>query len=342
MKIAATLLVLISLHLGVCSLTRRAAPQVVAAQESPAPSATLSMVAETPLPEPTLDLQPEAFTPQDGAVSWSPMKLVNGSPCVFRVRPDVALTKLSGTFMGKPVQFAADASGAWFALAGVDYDAKPGSYTLALEGVTAAGQRKSFTQSVPVSKGFYRTTALTVAKKFIEPDAETLKRIQREKEIKAEAFRTVSPARLWSGTFAAPVKTSTSAEYGSQRTYNGVRQSVHQGLDFRAGTGTPVMAANGGRVVLAQDLFFEGNCIVLDHGQGLLTLYLHLSEFKVKEGDQVERGQLIGLSGGTGRVTGPHLHWAVRWHGLYLDPATLLKLELPTAKQGTEHAGANR
>jgi murein DD-endopeptidase MepM/ murein hydrolase activator NlpD len=76
-------------------------------------------------------------------------------------------------------------------------------------------------------------------------------------------------------------------------------------------------------------LYFEGNCVVLDHGQGLLTLYLHLSEFKVKEGDVVERGQVIGLSGGTGRATGPHLHIAVRWEGVYLDPATLLKLDLP-------------
>jgi murein DD-endopeptidase MepM/ murein hydrolase activator NlpD len=82
-------------------------------------------------------------------------------------------------------------------------------------------------------------------------------------------------------------------------------------------------------VLLARDLFYEGNCVVLDHGQGLLTLYMHLSEFKVHEGDKVERGQLLGLSGGTGRATGPHLHVAVRWQGVYLDPATLLALQLP-------------
>ena len=106
-------------------------------------------------------------------------------------------------------------------------------------------------------------------------------------------------------------------------------QSTHQGLDFRVGTGTQVAAVNRGKIILARPLFFEGNCVVIDHGQGLLTLYLHLSKFLVKEGDTVEKGQPIALSGGTGRATGPHLHLAVRWQGVYLNPQTLLSLRLP-------------
>jgi murein DD-endopeptidase MepM/ murein hydrolase activator NlpD len=90
-----------------------------------------------------------------------------------------------------------------------------------------------------------------------------------------------------------------------------------------------VHAVNHGTVLLARPLFFEGNCVVLDHGQGLLSLYLHLSEFSVKEGDTVDPAQIIGLSGGTGRATGPHLHLAIRWQGMYLNPATLLKMQLP-------------
>jgi murein DD-endopeptidase MepM/ murein hydrolase activator NlpD len=86
---------------------------------------------------------------------------------------------------------------------------------------------------------------------------------------------------------------------------------------------------NSGRVILARPLFFEGNCAVIDHGQGLLTLYLHLSKFLIKEGDDVKKGQQIALSGGTGRATGPHLHLAVRWQGVYLNPQTLLNLNLP-------------
>ncbi len=109
-----------------------------------------------------------------------------------------------------------------------------------------------------------------------------------------------------------------------ERVFNGTVQSTHQGLDFRVPSGTSVAAVNSGRVILAQPLFFEGNCVVIDHGQGLLTLYLHLSKFLVKEGDDVKKGQPIGLSGGTGRATGPHLHLAVRWQGVYLNPQTLL------------------
>jgi murein DD-endopeptidase MepM/ murein hydrolase activator NlpD len=108
-----------------------------------------------------------------------------------------------------------------------------------------------------------------------------------------------------------------------------VKKSQHLGLDFRASTGTPVHATNSGTVILARPLYFEGNCVMLDHGQGLVTIYMHLSEFKVKEGEKVIAGQLIALSGGTGRATGPHLHFAVRWHGEYLDPQTLLELRPP-------------
>ena len=100
-------------------------------------------------------------------------------------------------------------------------------------------------------------------------------------------------------------------------------------MDFRVPSGTPVAAMNDGTVLLARPLFYEGNFVVIDHGQGLLTLYLHLSEFKVKEGERLKRGQQIGLSGGTGRATGPHLHVAVRWQGMYLDPARLMQLTLP-------------
>ena len=103
---------------------------------------------------------------------------------------------------------------------------------------------------------------------------------------------------------------------------------MHQGLDYRATVGTPVRAINSGKVIIARELYFEGNCVVIDHGQGLLSLYFHLSQFKIKEGDTVTKGQQIALSGGTGRVTGPHLHLAVRWQGSYVNPATLLGLKM--------------
>jgi murein DD-endopeptidase MepM/ murein hydrolase activator NlpD len=99
-------------------------------------------------------------------------------------------------------------------------------------------------------------------------------------------------------------------------------------MDFRAATGTPVHAGNSGVVVLARPLYYEGNCVVIDHGLGLFTISMHLSRIDVGEGDRVAAGQLIGLSGATGRVTGPHLHWAVRWQNAYLDPAKMLRMDL--------------
>jgi murein DD-endopeptidase MepM/ murein hydrolase activator NlpD len=140
---------------------------------------------------------------------------------------------------------------------------------------------------------------------------------------------TESAERLWSGRFEAPVSVPVSDVFGTERVFNGEVQSRHLGLDFAAPAGTPVRAINSGTVLLAQELYFEGGFVVIDHGQGLLSLYLHLSEFRVKPGDQVSSGQIIGSSGSSGRATGPHLHLAVRWQGIYVDPATLLTLATP-------------
>jgi murein DD-endopeptidase MepM/ murein hydrolase activator NlpD len=194
---------------------------------------------------------------------------------------------------------------------------------------TVAGKEISFEKKITVHHAVYPSIAVVVAKKFTEPDTEQVTEIDQGKAIKVQAFSKVTAERKWSGDFHAPAEARISDVFGTQRKFNGKVLSTHQGLDFAVPTGTPVSALNAGTVILARPLYFEGNCIVLDHGQGLLTLYLHLSEFKVKEGDRVESGQIIGLSGGTGRATGPHLHVAVRWQGVYLDPATLLKLDLP-------------
>ena len=134
----------------------------------------------------------------------------------------------------------------------------------------------------------YRTVALTVAKEFTEPNPQQLEAIHKEETLKKDIFQQTSPEREWSGRFLAPVQAPVSDQFGTQRKFNGKIQSVHQGLDYHVSQGTPVSAVNAGTVILARPLFFEGNCVVLDHGQGLMTLYLHLSEFKVKEGDSCE------------------------------------------------------
>jgi murein DD-endopeptidase MepM/ murein hydrolase activator NlpD len=182
---------------------------------------------------------------------------------------------------------------------------------------------------VRVSAAHYPFSTIKVAPAFVEPPKEVETVIADADASKKRAFAITDPNPLWSGRFERPTDTETSGVFGSARVYNGKKKSQHLGLDFRASIGTPVHATNAGTVILARPLYFEGNCVMLDHGEGLVTVYMHLSEFKVKEGDKVAAGQLIALSGGTGRSTGPHLHFAVRWRGEYLDPRTLLELHPP-------------
>lgn len=255
---------------------------------------------------------------------------------LFQVKPPQQLSSLAATWLGHQVTFSFDkASKTWFALAGVSLETAPGSYPLELAGDALAGKtparKVSFTRQFTVARGKYPRiqVKLSVESKFTEPSPEQSKQIAEDKQIKNDYLNRVTPEREWSGPFSAPAAAPLSDVFGSVRVFNGKTSSPHLGLDFRVPTGTPVMAMNDGTVLLARPLYFEGSFVVIDHGQGLLTLYLHLSEFKVKEGDQVKRGQLIALSGGTGRATGPHLHAAVRWQGTYLDPASLIKMRLP-------------
>jgi murein DD-endopeptidase MepM/ murein hydrolase activator NlpD len=275
-----------------------------------------------------------AATAHPTAAHWTvrnqPARLVNGMPVLFRVTTPKAVRALSGNWLGHEIAFSFDASHkSWFALAGASLETKPGAYPIQLHGETAAGQTISFEKKIRVERQRYPRMQLKVPGRYTAPSPEDQRQIEQDKETKEDAFKTLSPDREWKGSFAAPVNAAISDVFGVERVFNGSVQSTHQGLDFRVTSGTPVAAVNRGRVILARPLFFEGNCVVIDHGQGLLTLYLHLSKFSVKEGDDVDKGQPIGLSGGTGRATGPHLHLAVRWQGVYLNPLVLLKLRLP-------------
>ena len=278
--------------------------------------------------------------PPAAAANWSvhaqPSRLVNGGPVLFQVKPPVKLQSLSGKWLGHDLSFTFDEkSKSWYALVGVSFETARGNYALELSGQIQPGKTSSdsinFSHTFQVGAGKYPKLPgkLSVPGKFTEPDPEQQKQIAEGQQIKKDFLGRVTPEREWSGKFSSPAEAEISDVFGAQRVFNGKTQSTHLGLDFRVPSGTPVAAMNDGTVLLARPLYFEGNFVVIDHGQGLLTLYLHLSEFKVKEGDPVKRGQVIGLSGGTGRATGPHLHVAVRWQGTYLDPASLMRLRLP-------------
>jgi murein DD-endopeptidase MepM/ murein hydrolase activator NlpD len=264
------------------------------------------------------------------SVSYKPLRLVNGSPIVFHVVSPEPLKSLAGKWLEHEVFFSSDSQGkVWYGLAGASLETRPGNHSLELKGVAATGKDLSFQKQIVIGKGKYHSIAASVPKQYTEPNAEQLQKIDQDKALKERAFAHVTPEREWAGSFHPPVKAQISDVFGTSRTFNGKVQSVHQGLDYAVPEGTSIAAVNSGTVLLAQPLYFEGNCVVLDHGQGLLTLYMHLSKIEVKEGDRVTSGQKLGVSGGTGRATGPHLHVAVRWQGVYLNPETLLSLQLP-------------
>lgn len=269
----------------------------------------------------------------DWTVHAQPARMVNGGPVLFRVKTTARIDSLSGKWLGHELTFSFDRpSKTWFALAGVSFETVPGKYALEVSGERkGGGDAVQYTQKFAVAVGNYPKirAQLTVQGKFTEPSPEQLKQIDADQKVKEDYLSRVTPDREWDGNFVAPAHAEISDVYGSQRIFNGKTQRPHYGLDFRVPSGTPVTAMNKGTVLLARPLYFEGNFVVIDHGQGLLTLYLHLSHIDVKEGESVTRGQQIGLSGGTGRATGPHLHLAVRWQGTYLDPARLMQLQLP-------------
>jgi len=266
----------------------------------------------------------------DFSVRWQPKAPVNGSPVVLRVASGERLKSLFGKWLKHDVFFAGDSQGkVWYGIAGASLETRPGKYLLELQADTVTGTEITFQKRITVGKGKYHSIVASVPKQYTEPNADQLREINQDKTLKADAFARVTAERELEGGFHPPVKAQISDVFGTSRTFNGRVQSVHQGLDYAVPEGTPVAALNSGTVLLAQPLYFEGNCVVLDHGQGLLTLYMHLSKIEVKEGEHIASGQQIGLSGGTGRATGPHLHVAVRWQGVYLNPETLLSLQLP-------------
>jgi murein DD-endopeptidase MepM/ murein hydrolase activator NlpD len=259
---------------------------------------------------------------------------VNGAACIFKVVANAKLTELHGTWLDHEVEFESlDKGRTWVGIAGTAFATKKGQYPLQLQGKSAADYPVQLSQKIRVAIIPRKTIAapkpLTVEGKFTSPDAETLKRIDDEKAAKAEAYKATNDHALWSGAFVQPLDSLITETFGVRRVFNGQLLSEHHGVDFRAAPGTPVLASNSGTVVLARELFYEGNCVILDHGQGLSTIYMHFSKFAVHEGDKVARGQKLGESGATGRVTGPHLHVSVLWRGVALDLLSLTTLGAP-------------
>jgi murein DD-endopeptidase MepM/ murein hydrolase activator NlpD len=254
----------------------------------------------------------------------TPEPLAPGSVGIVVVEAPSAVASLTGSALGAPIHFWPVAPGRWSGLIGIGLETAPGTYDVAVHGTTAAGEAIDSRLRIAVTARRFETRRLRVSQKFVTPPAAETARIQQDAALLARVFGAVSPERLWSGPFAAPVPGAATSSFGRLSVLNGQPNGRHQGADFRAASGTPILAPNGGRVVVAQALYFAGNTVILDHGLGLYSLFAHLSSTDVSVGAIVARGDRLGEAGATGRVTGPHLHWAVRVGPLSIDPLLLM------------------
>jgi murein DD-endopeptidase MepM/ murein hydrolase activator NlpD len=214
-----------------------------------------------------------------------------------------------------------DTSRRWRALAGVDLETKPGPYRLRIVRPSGGSTTERVLRITPRR---FRSRYLRVAPEFVDPPEAVIEQIARDARQLQAVYARRTP-RHWSGAFARPVEGPASSNFGTRSYYNGERRAPHAGVDFSAQSGTPVRASNAGTVALAAPLYFTGNTVVIDHGAGLFSIFAHLSEINVAEGETVRPDTIVGLVGATGRVTAPHLHWSVRLDGARVDPLSLME-----------------
>lgn len=272
----------------------------------------------------------EASTCQPGMeLHLSAPESSQGSLLLVEVKSEKQLTEVKGDWDERSVSFWREAGGeaGQKGLVGVDLEKAPGEYELKVTGQTASGEKIACSAKLEVKAGKFATEKLTVGKQFVEPSPEQIKRANEERQKLRDIFDRVTPERLWDGKFRIPLDgVTTGSNFGKRRILNGNPGSPHGGADFPAPTGTPVHAAQRGRVALAEELFFSGNTVVVDHGLGIYTFYGHLSEIGVKVGDALEAGAVLGKVGATGRVTGPHLHWGLTVERARVNPLQIVTL----------------
>jgi hypothetical protein len=266
-------------------------------------------------------------------VTWLPAAPRQGWVVRIVVHPDTgraAVAELWGRTAGQPLHFERGPNGGFHAFAPIPVDAE-GSLGVSLTVRHADGEVRRLRRQIPVAAAHFTMEQLEVAPRFVEPPDSALQaRIDREFaqafEVSRSSHRT---PRLWNRRFIRPVDGRVTSEFGQGREFNERIQSRHMGVDLSGVTGTPIRAAGRGVVALIGDFYYAGNVVYLDHGRGLVTAYLHMSEVAVARGDTVEQGTLLGRVGATGRVTGPHLHWIARYGTVSFDGLALLTLDPP-------------
>lgn len=275
-------------------------------------------------PAAELSLESSLFSVKCRAEEFRP-----GEMFVFEIRPSSAgkIVSVKGSFLETAMEFY-PVGDSFIALFGVPAKISPGRYDAFVSAKLADGKEVGGGLEVMIRKRMFKISRLAVDPLYIEYTPENLKRIEQEKQILIALWKQATPEKLWDGLFIYPVASDLTQEFAIKRIFQGEFRSFHSGIDLRAKDPVPVYAANRGKVVLTGDHFFSGNFVIIDHGRRLFTFYAHLSEIRVKAGESVKKGQEIALSGDTGRVTGPHLHWTIKINSVNIDPVSLVTLPL--------------
>lgn len=213
--------------------------------------------------------------------------------------------------------------GAYEGLIGIDMNTQPATYPIKIVGTDEGGVVQVSPFPLKVEEVDFGVQRLSLPSSMVDLDKKTMERIDQETKRLTALFQVFREERFWRGDFIHPVEGELTGAFGLRRIINEKPRSQHTGIDVEAKEGTPVLACNSGTIVLVDDLFFSGKSVIVDHGWGLFSMYFHLSEAQVKEGDKVNQGALLGRVGSTGRSTNPHLHWGIRLNGARVNPLSL-------------------
>jgi len=266
----------------------------------------------------------QSSAPAPLQVSHRARALAPGEAVLVEVRARDVIDDVEAEWLGQRVVFSLVDENTWQGVAAIDLAAKPGPHAMTVRARTPNGTLVRQSYPLIVAGRTFPVRKLSVEAKYAEPSPDALVRIERELRTVEGIFARPPSPRTWTAPFAAPVPGVATSSFGRRSIVNGEPRSPHSGMDFQAANGTPVEAPNRGTVVLATDLYFAGQVVIIDHGASVFSYLAHLSEIGVKAGDVVARGQRVGLSGATGRVTGPHLHWTLRIGKARVDPLSLI------------------
>ncbi|WP_315807908.1 peptidoglycan DD-metalloendopeptidase family protein [Pseudomonas sp. C9-3] len=254
----------------------------------------------------------------EGFISRTLNKPVPGGVAVVQLGQDAAVP--TATFQGKPVLVVREEGRDWIAIVGIPLTAKTGNQQIAVK-QAGASRNLGFT----VGAKHYKEQRITLKNtRQVNPLPEDLKRINRELAEQTAAYRSFSPGTPSNLVLDKPVNGPLSSPFGLRRFFNGEERNPHSGLDFAVPAGTPIKTPAAGKVILIGNYFFNGNTVFVDHGQGFISMFCHMSKIDVKLGDQLSRGGVVGRVGATGRATGPHMHWNVSLNDARVDPAIFI------------------